>query len=132
MKALAADKAYDGAVFVKTISLKWHGIKIGIPLRRTNQATRGAPRRETLLNRTLKAAERTLDPTLLKQRTEIERYFSRKKRVFNLGEERTRHLTNFRANCYLTSIMEILEWSTKPQIWMHYSPNSPVCGIDIK
>jgi len=49
--------------------------------------------------------------------SEIERYFSRKKRVFNLGEERTRGLKNFEANCHLTSIAEILEWSTTPQIW---------------
>ena len=57
-----------------------------------------------------KAKMRTLNKKFLNLRTEIERYFSRKKRVFKLGEERTRHLKNFRANCYLTSIMEILEW----------------------
>ncbi len=61
---------------------------------------------------------------------EIERYFSRKKRVFRLGEERTRHLKNFRANCYLTSIMEILEWATTPQIWMYYLADS--IGLDKK
>lgn len=58
------------------------------------------------------------------KRGEIERYFSRKKRVFNLGEERTRTLKNFRANCYLTSIMEILEWTTKPELWVYYSADS--------
>ena len=58
----------------------------------------------------MKYKDRSFDRSLYKKRTEIERYYSRKKRVFNLGEERTRHLKNFRANCYLTSIMEILEW----------------------
>jgi hypothetical protein len=64
-------------------------------------------------NRRERGSYRSHDPTLYRKRTEIERYFSRKKHVFHLGEEQTRHLKNFHANCYLTSIMEILEWSTK-------------------
>ena len=118
VEALAADKGYDGADFVAKIYHRWKGVKIAIPLRKTNQETIGAKRRESDLNRALKAAERCLDPGLLNKRTEIERYFSRKKRIFHLGEERTRHLKNFRANCYFTSIMEILEWLTTPSLWI--------------
>ena len=55
----------------------------------------------------------TTNPTLYKRRTEIERYFSRLKRVFRLGEEKTRHFENFQANAYLTSCMAILEWLSK-------------------
>ncbi|MBI2888854.1 MAG: hypothetical protein HYY10_02940, partial [Candidatus Liptonbacteria bacterium] len=61
-------------------------------------------------NRFLKSLPRTLHRKLLASRTEIERYFSRKKHVFHLGEERTRGLTNLEANCTMTSIMEYLEY----------------------
>jgi IS5 family transposase len=117
VKALVADKGYDGNDFVNKVFHRWKGIRIGIPLRRTNQE-KVAKKKESERNRVLKTAERDLNPELFKKRTEIERYFSRKKRVFGLGEERTRHLKNFRANCYLTSIMEILEWLTTPSLWI--------------
>lgn len=113
VKALAADKGYDGAFFVHEIYQRWKGIQIAIPLRRTNQEALGAKRRETEKSRALKAAERTLTPELLDKRTEIERYFSRKKRVFRLGEERARGFKNFRANSSLTSLVEILEFLSK-------------------
>jgi len=118
VKALTADKGYDGTDFVNKVYHRWKGVKIAIPLPKTNQETVGARRRETTLNQTLKPAERCLDQGLINKRTEIERYFSRKKRVFHLGEERTRHLRNFRANCYLTSIAEILEWLATPSLWI--------------
>jgi hypothetical protein len=115
IEALTADKGYDGINFVMQVKHKWKGIKVAIPLRRTNQEKiRGI--KESEKNRTSKSAERNLNSRLLNKRTEIERYFSRKKRVFKLGEERTRHLKNFRANCYMTSIMEILEWLSKNHI----------------
>lgn len=117
VRKFTADKGYDGANFAKCIASHWPGIRISIPLRHMKPS-------EPMVWRQLKGAERTKDRNLLKKRTEIERYFSRKKRVFGLGEERTRHLENFRANCEMTSIMEILEWSTKPQIYAYYSPNS--------
>ena len=117
IRKFTADKGYDGANFVKFVSAYWPGIRISIPLRHMKKD-------ELLVWRRIKGWERTWDRQLLKKRTEIERYFSRKKRVFGLGEERTRHLKNFRANCELTSIMEILEWSTKPQIYGDYSPDS--------
>jgi len=109
VRQFTADKGYDGANFVKLIASHWQGIRISIPLRRMKS-------NEPRVWRQLKGAERTRDKQLLKKRTEIERYFSRKKRVFGLGEERTRHLQNFRANCDMTSIMEILEWSTTPAL----------------
>lgn len=118
-----ADKGYDGSDFVNRVFHRWKGIKIVIPLRRTNQG-KVAKRRESELNRILKGAERDLNPDLFKKRTEIERYFSRIKRVFGLGEERTRGLINFRANCYLVSIARILEWLASPSLWLNYSPNS--------
>lgn len=112
IQALTADKAYDADWFVGELVQKWPGLKVAIPVRRTSQE-KVTGRAESLLNRRAKSSLRTLTASLLRKRTEIERYFSRKKRVFNLGEEQTRHLKNFRANCYLTSIMEILEWVSK-------------------
>jgi IS5 family transposase len=117
VQALVADKGYDSQDFVHQICRKWPGVKVGIPLRRTNQAARNTKRRETILNQFLKAAERCLDQELFDKRSEIERYFSRIKRVFNLGEERTRGLTNFRANCYLVSVARILEYLASPSLW---------------
>jgi len=115
VRGLLADKAYDGIDFVMEIKEKWEGVRIGIPVRRTHAEVLGFSTLSIRRNRRHKEAERCLRKRFLNKRTEIERYFSRKKRVFGLGEERTRHLKNFRANCDMTSIMEILEWSTTPQ-----------------
>lgn len=116
VRAVLADKGYDSSQFAHDIKMHWRGAKVVIPLRRMKPD-------ESPSWIKLKAKGRTLDPALYKKRTEIERYFSRKKMVFHLGEERTRHLKNFRTNCYMTSLMEILEWSTTPQE-MYYSPGS--------
>ena len=114
VKSALGDKGYDANELVELIYHKWKKVRIGIPIRRTNQEGYGAPRLETPKNYRAKAAHRCLDRQLFKKRTEIERYFSRKKGVFNLGHERTRHLTNFAANCALTSVMEYLEYLAKP------------------
>jgi len=106
VKGLAADKGYDSEHFVHKIKMKWKKALIAIPTRRI-------PSRNTERSRQRRGLERTHNPQLYKKRTGIERYFSRKKRVFRLGEEKTRHLKNFRAHCYLTSLMEILEWASK-------------------
>ena len=106
VKSVLADKGYDADHFVHDIRLKWKKAKVGIPLRRLVYPG-------NWLNQFLRRWPRSLNPKLLNKRTEIERYFSRKKHVFRLGEERTRHLENFRTNCYLTSIMEILEWMSQ-------------------
>ena len=108
VQTFAADKGYDSEYFVNSIIKKWDS-KVAIPMRRFAHDGN-----ET--NRKLRGANRSHSKKLYRQRTEIERYFSRKKNVFNLGEEKTRHLENFRDNSYLTSIMEILEWSIKNNV----------------
>jgi Transposase DDE domain len=112
VRSLTADKGYDSEAFVQQIKAKWNKARIGIPLRKTNQEKRaGHP--EGWLNRWLKSLPRTWDKKLLRSRTEIERYFSRKKQVFHLGEEKTRGFQSFEANCYMTSIMEYLEHAAR-------------------
>lgn len=111
VSSLLADKGYDAQDLVWETKQKWRLARVGIPIRRTNQRQQST----TGLNYRSKAALRDLDPVLLNRRTEIERYFSRKKRVMNLGEERTRGLQNFRANCSLTSIMEMLDFVGTPR-----------------
>lgn len=117
VKSVVADKGYDSEAFVQEIKAKWKKVKVGIPVRRTNQEkVAGHPDGSTTLttggwlNRFLKMIDRTLTRGLLNTRGEVERYYSRKKNVFCLGEERTRGLKNFEVNCYLTSIMEHLEY----------------------
>lgn len=113
-----ADKAYDSWAFVMDLKQKWKGVRVGIPVRRTaHERTMPLPP-GVLHNRRAKEADRCLTRKFLNKRTEIERNFSRAKRVFRLGEERTRHLKNFRANTYMVSIMEILEWTTGSKIWI--------------
>jgi len=118
VKGFLADKAYDDWKFVTRLKQKWEQVLVGIPVRRTHTEVREPQHPGVIKNRRGKESDRYLRKRFLNQRGEIERYFSRKKRVFNLGEERTRHLKNFRANCYMTSIMEILEWSTTPKLWI--------------
>ena len=112
VKAFLADKGYDAEDFVLQIKRKWRDCNVGIPFRMMSQQllTDEAYKKIKSINRCLKRK-------LLNQRTEIERYFSRKKNVFNLGEEKTRHLKNFRANCHMTAIMEILEWLSENPAW---------------
>jgi hypothetical protein len=112
VRSLAADKGYDSEAFVQEIKRKWDEAKVAIPLRKTNQEkVAGHP--EGWLNRFMKSLPRSWSPALRKSRTEIERYFSRKKHVFRLGEEKARGLRSFEANCCLTSIMEHLEYAAK-------------------
>ena len=108
VEAVLADRAYDAEDFVLQIKRKWSGAGVGIPFRVMPQKVLT---KEGYV--ALKSINRCLDLQLLNKRTEIERYFSRKKMIFNLGEERTRHLKNFRDNCHMTAIMEILEWLSK-------------------
>lgn len=123
VRTALADKGYDANELVELIYHKWAGVRVGIPIRHTNQRGRGASRVETAKNYRAKAAHRDLDPRLFKKRTEIERYFSRKKCVFKLGHERTRHLNNFATNCALTAVMEYLEFLAQPGRGS-YSPSS--------
>lgn len=118
------DKAYDDWTLVAKLKQKWKKIRVGIPVRKTAHEQKRPIPPPVIRNRRGKESDRCLRRSFLNKRTEIERYYSRKKRVFNLGEERTRHLENFRANCDMVTVMEILEWSTMPQIYEYYSPNS--------
>lgn len=112
VKGLLADKAYDADELVMTTKNKWNKAQVGIQVRQTSHLKRtGKP--ESIVNRKAKESTRNLKQTFLNKRTEIERYFSRIKRVFRLGEDKTRHLKNFRNNCYMVSIMVILEWMVK-------------------
>lgn len=105
VESFAADKAYDSEYFAQSIVLKWK-IKPAIPVRRMRHDGNA-------LNRTVKKANRSRSKRIYRGRTTIERYFSRKKHVFNLGEEKTRHFENFETNCYFTSCLEILESLSK-------------------
>jgi len=113
VRSLAADKGYDSGDLIWQTKQKWRCCKVAIPIRKTTQKLTW-PEQQQSYNYHQKAKDRCLDQKLINQRTEIERYFSRKKRVMNLGEERTRGLKNFQANCYMTSIMEILEFLARP------------------
>ena len=99
--SFAADKGYDSEYFAQSILLKWK-IRPAIPVRHMRHDGNA-------LNRTTEQRNRSRSKRVYRGRTEIERYFSRKKHVFNLGEEKTRHLENFRTNCYFTSCLELLE-----------------------
>lgn len=112
VKSFMPDKAYDSELFVNEIIQKWPGTKVAIPVRRTNQRISWQEQKSGY-NYYLKSLQRCLSSALFKKRSEIERYFSRKKSVFNLGEEKTRGIINFQANCHMTSIMEILEYMAK-------------------
>lgn len=105
VRSFAADKGYDSESFVYDIHRKWK-IRPAIPMRRfAHDGNR--------TNRALRGAHRSITRAEYCERTEIERQYSRKKGVFNLGEERTRHLENFRANAYFVSGLQILEWLSK-------------------
>ena len=118
VKGFLGDKAYDDWKLVTRLKQKWKRIRVGIPVRKTPYERKAPIPPPVVNNRHVKESDRYLKKSFLNKRSEIERYFSRKKRVFNLGEERTRHLKNFRANCDMIAIMEILEWLTTPQIWL--------------
>lgn len=112
--AFLADKGYDSSALVQQVLQKWRGVAVNIPVRRTNQQAVKSRRQETLKNQRAKRAGRTLTKRLYNQRTEIERFFSRKKEVFNLGQERTRGIENFATNCTLTDVCAQLEYLARP------------------
>ena len=118
MIGFLGDKAYDDWKLVARLKDKWKRIRVGIPVRRTVHERKKPMPDAAVRNRLGKESDRYLKQSFLNKRTEVERYFSRKKRVFRLGEERTRHLENFRDNCDMVAVMEILEWSTTPQLWI--------------
>ena len=110
VKFLTADNGYDSGEFVELVRQHWRDAKSCIPLRRMRGEGRDeiTPQREGW--RKLKTAERTITKRLRDLRTEVERYFSRKKGVFNLGKQRTRGIKAFHTECFLTAIAEYLEF----------------------
>ena len=114
--AFLGDKGYDSNELVQQIRGKWLGVKVSIPVRRTCHVKRRCPRQETEKNRQAKRADRCLTRKLYNQRTEIERFFSRKKGVFHLGQERTRGIEGFTFNVLLTDVMAQLEYLAKPEL----------------
>ena len=124
-----ADKGYDSWEFVALVKRKWHSARVGVPVRRTHAETMEPNDPCVRKNRRGKESDRYLKKRFLNKRGEVERYYSRKKGVFNLGEEKTRHLKNFRANCEMIAIMEILEWVSKPALWgiIHQAHLREIC-----
>ena len=114
---VAADKGFDAEDFITQINRKFKHAKVAIPPRLMNQKLL-TPK----YYQQLKEQGRCMGRRENNKRTEVERYFSRKKRVFKLGEERTRHLKNFNTNSHMTSIMEILEWLSKNNhLWVLFT-----------
>ena len=102
-----ADKGYDWGDLVHFINEKFSA-KAGIPIKKhkrgKNYSWEGEAR-----NFAEKAKGRTLKKSIYNKRTEIERVFSRLKRVFHLGKEETRGFLNFAKNVYLTLICYMLK-----------------------
>lgn len=109
-----ADKGYDDGKIVDWI-VKELQSKAGIPIRKTtkgkNYSWVGSTR-----NFQLKAKGRSIKKSIYRRRTAVERVFSILKRVYHLGHEETRGITNFFKNVYLTLICYCL--------WLFYITKS--------
>ena len=111
-----ADKGYDDTDIIEYIS-KQLKAKAGIPIKETNHKKQNkAKQRLTTeekikggyLNFKLKAKGRSLKKSIYNKRTEVERFFSTLKRVFHLGQEKTRGIKAFLENTYLACICFML------------------------
>lgn len=110
-----ADKGYDSMDIVEYIA-KALKAKASIPIKDTNQ--KGSKNQKKLSpeerikggyqNFKLKAQGRSLKKSIYNQRTEVERFFSTLKRAFKLGKEKTRGITSFIENTYLSCICFML------------------------
>lgn len=101
---ILADKAYDDTDIIAWIMKRFQS-KAGIPMKKKSRPARGKKNRYgNLLNWRLKAVGRTFKHSLLKLRTEIERFFASIKRKFHLGKEQTRGIEAFTRNAYLSLI----------------------------
>lgn len=103
VRSVAGDKGYDSEPWVMHLKRKFK-CAVAIPVRHM-----GGNR----LNHDMKRRVRAYAPRLYRERTTIERYFSRKKGVFHLGLERMRGIQNFRAQTFFTAIMEYCEHIAK-------------------
>lgn len=101
---ILADKAYDDTDIIAWIMKKF-GSKAGILMRKKSKLAKGKKNRYgNLLNWKLKNAGRTVKHSIVKLRTEIERFFASIKRRFHLGKEQTRGIEAFTRNAYLSLI----------------------------
>ncbi len=106
---ILADKAYDDTDIIAWIMKRFNS-KAGIPIRKKSNLTKGKRNRYgNLFNWKLKAVGRTFKHSILKLRTEIERFFSSLKRTFHLGKESTRGIEAFTKNAYLFLISYCLK-----------------------
>lgn len=104
-----ADKGYDDSNIVNFI-VKSFKAKAGISMRKKSKLAKGKRNRYgNLFNWRFFAKGRTFKKSILNQRTEIERFFSKVKRKFNLGKELTRGIGAFTRNAYLALISYQLE-----------------------
>lgn len=103
-----ADKGYDDTDIVSWITKELKA-KAGIPMRKKSKLAKGKKNRYgNLLNWQLKAAGRTFKKSILHKRIEVERCFSHLKRVYHLGKEEMRGISNFAKNAYQSLICLML------------------------
>lgn len=85
---VVADKGYDDTQIVAWIAQTLHA-KAGIPIRKKNYLAQFKKHRYgNMLNWQAKAQGRTFKRSIYNKRVEVERCFSRLKRVFHLGKKR--------------------------------------------
>jgi len=102
-----ADKGYDDTKIVEYISKNLHA-KAGIPIRKGWKNKKGK-KSGNFFNWKSKAVGRTVKKSILNKRNGIERVFSTLKRTFHLGKEKTRGITAFMKNVWLTLISFMLK-----------------------
>lgn len=111
-----ADKGYDDTDIIEYIARQLKA-KASIPIKETNQKKQSKARQRLTteekikggyLNWKLKAKGRSLKKSIYNKRTEVERFFSTLKRVFHLGQEKTRGIKSFLENTYLSCICFML------------------------
>lgn len=111
-----ADKGYDDTDIIEYIARQLKA-KASIPIKETNQKKQNKNQLKLTpeqrikggyLNFKLKAKGRSLKKSIYNKRTEVERFFSTLKRVFHLGQEKTRGIKAFLENTYLSCICFML------------------------
>lgn len=112
---VVADKGYDDFKIVDWI-VKELESKAGIPIRKVPTRGKNYNWKGATKNFELKAKGRSMKHSIYNRRTSIERVFSLLKRVYHLGHEETRGITNFFKNVYLTLICYCL--------WLFYITKS--------
>lgn len=109
VKYVVADKGYDDTDIVAWIAKELHA-KAGIPIRKKNYLSQFKKNRYgNVSNWQVKAKDRTFKKSIYNKRVEVERCFSRLKRVFHLGKEEMRGLLNFAKNAYQSLICLMLK-----------------------